>query len=102
MMEEYFEKCVCRWQTTAMMLLYWLLITNPMKSKMVYILSLLINSLKILLIVFLILGNSSIKKALEINADIYHLHDPELIQLGTKLKQKGKKKLSLTAMKIMF
>ncbi|HPA13010.1 MAG TPA: glycosyltransferase [Bacteroidales bacterium] len=31
------------------------------------------------------------KKALEINADIYHLHDPELIQLGTKLKQKGKK-----------
>jgi glycosyltransferase involved in cell wall biosynthesis len=31
------------------------------------------------------------KKALELNADIYHLHDPELIPIGIKLKKKGKK-----------
>lgn len=31
------------------------------------------------------------KKALELNADIYHLHDPELIPIGLKLKKKGKK-----------
>lgn len=31
------------------------------------------------------------KKALEINADIYHLHDPELIPIGLKLKKLGKK-----------
>lgn len=31
------------------------------------------------------------KKALEINADIYHLHDPELLKLGIKLKKAGKK-----------
>ncbi len=30
-------------------------------------------------------------KALEINADIYHLHDPELLQIALKLKRKGKK-----------
>lgn len=30
------------------------------------------------------------KKALEIDAKIYHLHDPELIPLGLKLKKKGK------------
>lgn len=32
-----------------------------------------------------------LKKALEIDADIYHLHDPELIPIGLKLKSKGKK-----------
>ena len=32
-----------------------------------------------------------LKKALELNADIYHLHDPELIPIGLKLKKKGKK-----------
>lgn len=31
------------------------------------------------------------KEAVELNADIYHLHDPELIPVGLKLKEKGKK-----------
>jgi len=31
------------------------------------------------------------KKALEINAEIYHFHDPELIPIGIKLKKFGKK-----------
>jgi len=31
------------------------------------------------------------KKALSLNADIYHLHDPELLPVGIKLKKKGKK-----------
>ena len=31
------------------------------------------------------------KKALELNSDIYHLHDPELIPIGLKLKKLGKK-----------
>ncbi len=30
-------------------------------------------------------------KALELDADIYHLHDPELIPIGLKLKTRGKK-----------
>jgi glycosyltransferase involved in cell wall biosynthesis len=30
------------------------------------------------------------KKALEINADIYQIHDPEFIPLGLRLKKKGK------------
>lgn len=30
-------------------------------------------------------------KALELNADIYHLHDPELMPIGLKLKRAGKK-----------
>ncbi|WP_181388779.1 glycosyltransferase family 4 protein [Pseudoalteromonas sp. meg-B1] len=29
-------------------------------------------------------------KALELNAEIYHIHDPELIPIGMKLKKKGK------------
>ena len=32
-----------------------------------------------------------LRKALEINAEVYHLHDPELISLGLKLKRRGKK-----------
>lgn len=36
-------------------------------------------------------GNEAYKKALEIDADVYHFHDPELISLGKKLKKKGKK-----------
>lgn len=31
------------------------------------------------------------KKAIEVDADIYHFHDPELLPLGLKLKNKGKK-----------
>lgn len=31
------------------------------------------------------------QKALEVDADIYHLHDPELLHFGLKLKRKGKK-----------
>jgi glycosyltransferase involved in cell wall biosynthesis len=30
-------------------------------------------------------------KAMALNADIYHLHDPELIPIGLKLKKRGKK-----------
>ncbi|MGI6669068.1 MAG: glycosyltransferase [Acetivibrionales bacterium] len=31
------------------------------------------------------------KKAIEIDAEIYHIHDPELLPVGNKLKRKGKK-----------
>ncbi|PIC85450.1 glycosyl transferase [Sporosarcina sp. P20a] len=31
------------------------------------------------------------KKALEIDADIYHFHDPELLPIGLKLRKRGKK-----------
>lgn len=31
------------------------------------------------------------QKALELDADIYHLHDPELLPIGLKLKKRGKK-----------
>ncbi len=32
-----------------------------------------------------------LKKAIELDSDIYHLHDPELIPIGLKLKKLGKK-----------
>lgn len=32
-----------------------------------------------------------LQKAIELDADIYHLHDPELIPIGVKLKKLGKK-----------
>ena len=35
--------------------------------------------------------NDVYKKALELNCDIYHFHDPELIKTGLKLKKAGKK-----------
>ena len=35
--------------------------------------------------------NDVYKKALELNCDIYHFHDPELIRTGLKLKKVGKK-----------
>lgn len=36
-------------------------------------------------------GRQLLDKALEIDADIYHLHDPDLLIIGNKLKKKGKK-----------
>lgn len=32
-----------------------------------------------------------LRKAIEIDADVYHLHDPELMQIALKLKRRGKK-----------
>lgn len=40
---------------------------------------------------FLKYSEAIYKKALEIDADIYHFHDPELLPVGLKLKKKGKK-----------
>ncbi|MCE2681688.1 MAG: glycosyltransferase family 4 protein [Flavobacteriia bacterium] len=34
--------------------------------------------------------NRVYKKAMELDADIYHLHDPELLRIALKLKRKGK------------
>ncbi|MEG1572581.1 MAG: glycosyltransferase, partial [Bacteroidales bacterium] len=36
-------------------------------------------------------SNKLLKEALRINADIYHIHDPELLLLAVKLKKRGKK-----------
>ncbi|MBQ7489492.1 MAG: glycosyltransferase family 4 protein [Bacteroidales bacterium] len=36
-------------------------------------------------------GKPILQKALEIDADIYHFHDPELLSVGKKLSAKGKK-----------
>ena len=35
--------------------------------------------------------NEIYKKSIEINADIYHLHDPELLRIARKLKKRVKK-----------
>lgn len=35
----------------------------------------------------------SLQAALEVDAEIYHLHEPELLSIGKKLKRKGKKVL---------
>ena len=35
--------------------------------------------------------NKVYKKAVELDGDIYHLHDPELLRIALKLKRKGKK-----------
>ena len=35
-------------------------------------------------------GRKTFNKALEVNADIYHIHDPELLPYALKLKKKGK------------
>lgn len=40
---------------------------------------------------FLKTSNKVYKKALQLNCDIYHIHDPELIPYGLKLKRRGKK-----------
>lgn len=39
----------------------------------------------------LYLAKSIYKKALSLNADVYHFHDPELLRFALKLKRKGKK-----------
>ncbi len=36
-------------------------------------------------------SKKALKKALELNCELYHFHDPELIKIGLKLKRKGKK-----------
>lgn len=36
-------------------------------------------------------SKAAYKKALEVDSDIYHFHDPELLPIGLKLKRKGKK-----------
>lgn len=36
-------------------------------------------------------SNVMYKKALKVDAEIYHLHDPELLSLARKLKKAGKK-----------
>ena len=47
----------------------------------------------------------ALKKAIEIDADIYHIHDPELLQMAIKLKKRGKKVIfdshEFTAMQIL-
>lgn len=40
---------------------------------------------------FLRFSKKAYATALSINADVYHLHDPELLQFALKLKKKGKK-----------
>lgn len=40
---------------------------------------------------FLKKRNEAFKKAMDIDADIYHFHDPELLLLGNKLRRNGKK-----------
>lgn len=36
-------------------------------------------------------SKKALKKALELNCELYHFHDPELSRIGVKLKKKGKK-----------
>lgn len=40
---------------------------------------------------FLRATKAAYKKALELDADVYHFHDPEFLQAGLRLKRKGKK-----------
>lgn len=36
-------------------------------------------------------GNKILEKAVEVDADVYHFHDPELLPIGNRLKKIGKK-----------
>ena len=36
-------------------------------------------------------SKKALKKALELNCELYHFHDPELVKIGEKLKKAGKK-----------
>ncbi len=36
-------------------------------------------------------SEKAFKKALDLNCDLYHFHDPELVKIGVKLRKKGKK-----------
>ena len=49
------------------------------------------NSSKNRLSRFFKAANEALKKAIDINADIYHLHDPELLRIALKLKKRNKK-----------
>lgn len=39
----------------------------------------------------LLTPNKVLRAAIELNADVYHIHDPELLPIGYKLKKAGKK-----------
>lgn len=51
------------------------------------------------------IANLACKKAIEVDAEIYHIHDPELLRIAVKLKKQGKKVIfdshEFTAMQIL-
>lgn len=51
----------------------------------------ILNNSKSRIFRFLFITNKIFKKAIEINADVYHFHDPELLRIAMKLKKNGKK-----------
>lgn len=51
------------------------------------------------------IANAAYQKSIVVNADIYHIHDPELLRIALRLRKKGKKVIfdshEFTAMQIM-